>query len=146
MRTHLESQRRQYKLIDRAQELGWPEPVVFDEDLGRSGTGQSERPGFSRLLKAVQEGPTGAVFSYDASRLARNNREWSLLVDYCATVNTLIIDQSDVYDPRRIDDRVLLGLKGTMSEFEVGTFRQRAQAAILAKAQRGELHTGVPAG
>jgi DNA invertase Pin-like site-specific DNA recombinase len=143
---HLESQRLQYRLVSRAQELGWSEPVVIDEDLGRSGSGTTVRPGFSRLLTAVQEQTAGAVFCIEASRLARNNREWSMLIDYCAIVHTLLIDLDGIYDPRNVSDRVFLGMKGTMSEYELGIFRQRAQAAKLEKANRGELYITLSAG
>lgn len=143
---HLESQRLQYQLVERAQELGWREPVVIDDDLGISGSGTVVRPGFSRLLAAICEKSVGAVFCWDASRLARNNREWHQLIDYCATVNTLIIDRDGIYDPNNMSDRVYLGMKGTFSEYEVGMLRQRAQAARLEKARRGELYIGCPVG
>lgn len=143
---HLESQRLQYQLVQRAQELGWAEPVVIDDDLGISGSGKVVRPGFSRLLEAVGASNVGAVFCWDASRLARNSREWHLLIDYCATVDTLIIDRDGIYDPNNMSDRVYLGMKGTFSEYEVGMLRQRAQAARLEKAKRGELYIGCPVG
>jgi DNA invertase Pin-like site-specific DNA recombinase len=146
VRHHLESQRLQYQLADRAKELGWPSPVVIDDDLGRSGSGRTIRPGFSRLLTAVCEGIVGAIFCLEASRLARNNREWYQLIDYCAMFNTLLIDLDGVYDPRNVSDRVFLGMKGTMSEYEVSMFRLRAQTAILEKAKRGALYIGEHAG
>lgn len=143
---HQESQRLQYQLVERAKELGWPEPVIIDDDLGKSASGTSDRYGFQQLLTAVIQKKSGAIFCYDASRLARNNREWSKLIDYCAQVKTLIIDIDGVYNPTNVTDRVLLGMKGTMSEYELGIFRQRAQAAILEKAKRGEYFTHLPAG
>ncbi|MFQ5605718.1 MAG: recombinase family protein [bacterium] len=146
VKTHLESQKLQYKLVQRAYELGWTAPVIIDEDLGRSGAGSTVRPGFARLLTAVRENSTGAVFCLEASRLARNNREWYQLIDYCAVVNTLLIDLDGIFDANNVSDRVFLGMKGTMSEFELGIFRQRAQAAIEQKALRGELYRRMPIG
>lgn len=145
VRKHHESQRIQYKLVELAKELGWQEAVTIDEDLGRSGSGTVERPGFSRLLLDVAENKVGAIFCVEASRLARNNREWYLLLDYCKLTDTIIIDLDGFYDPNNLTDRVSLGLKGTMSEYESGIFRQRARAAILEKANRGEFYTNIPA-
>jgi DNA invertase Pin-like site-specific DNA recombinase len=146
VRTHLESQRRQYGLADRARSLGFHQVLVIDEDLGRSGTGTQERPGFARLVAALCEGTIGAVLAAEASRLARNNRDWHHLIDLCALTDALVIDHDGVYDPRLINDRLLLGLKGTMSEFELGLLRQRAQEALLEKIRRGEVLTEVPVG
>jgi DNA invertase Pin-like site-specific DNA recombinase len=106
-----EGQRRQYALEPRAQELGFRQVVVIDEDLGKSGSGSVERSGFGRLLTAVCEGTVGAIFALEASRLARNNRDWHHLIDLCAMTNTLVIDEDGVYDPRALNDRLLLGLK-----------------------------------
>jgi DNA invertase Pin-like site-specific DNA recombinase len=141
-----ESSRRQYGLAQRAQELGWKSVEVIDEDLGCSGSGSVERKGFERLVAAVGMGKAGAVFSLEASRLARNNRDWHQLIDICSMVRTLIIDQDGVYDPGILNDRLLLGLKGTMSEFELNLFRQRSHEALLQKARRGELYFTVPVG
>ena len=135
---NLESKRRQYGLADRARALGWQDVEVIDDDLGRSGEG-TPRSGFERLLRAVCEGQVGAVFSLEASRLARNGREWHTLLEFCAIVGTLLIDGETVYDPRLTNDQWLLGIKGTISEMEVATFRERAQSALLQKAQRGAL-------
>jgi DNA invertase Pin-like site-specific DNA recombinase len=143
---NLESSRRQYELAERARALGFKDVVVVDEDLGISGAGGSRRPGFSRLLEAVCEGEVGAVLSLEASRLARNNRDWHHLIDLCVLTRTLVIDADGVYDPRVLNDRLLLGLKGTMSEFELGILRQRAQEAYRQKALRGEVLTIVPIG
>ena len=143
---HHESQRLQYQLADRAKGLGWSTPVIIDEDLGRSGSGTLDRPGFSRLLVDVTENKVGAIFCVEASRLARNNREWHQLIEYCALVKTLIIDLDGIYDSCNTSDRVFLGMKGTMSEYELSIFRQRAQAAIMEKANRGEFYTNIPAG
>jgi DNA invertase Pin-like site-specific DNA recombinase len=146
VRHNQESSRRQYALKQRAQELGFREVVVIDEDLGISGSGSRERPGFGRLLAAVCNGAVGAVFALEASRLARNNRDWHHLIDLCVLTQTLVVDADGVYDPRLLNDRLLLGLKGTMSEFELGILRQRAQEAYRQKVLRGEVLTRVPTG
>jgi len=146
VRNHLESQRRQYALVQLAQDKGFRKVIVIDEDLGRSGSGSQERPGFGRLLAAVCRGELGAVLALEASRLARNNRDWHHLIDLCAMTETLVIDYEGVYDPRRPNDRLLLGLKGTMSEFELDLLRQRAQEALRQKVHRGEVLTQVPIG
>ena len=109
LRNNHESRRRQYGLADRARGLGWDEPVVIDEDLGRSGGGTS-RPGFERLLVAICEGRVGIVLSLEASRLARNGCKWHTLIDYCGLVGCLLADETNVYDPRLPDDRLLLGV------------------------------------
>lgn len=146
VRNNTESGRRQYALESRAKELGFANVTVIDDDLGISGTGSRDRPGFARLLAAVCEGTVGAVFALEASRLARNNRDWHHLIDLCVLTDTLVIDAEGVYDPRLLNDRMLLGLKGTMSEFEIGILRQRAQEAYRLKVQRGEVLTMVPIG
>ena len=135
---NLESQRRQYGLVDHARALGWQDIDVIDDDLGISGGGTS-RPGFERLLRALCDGQIGAVFSIEASRLARNGRDWHTLLEFCNIVGALLIDAEAVYDPRLTNDRLLLGMKGTISEMEVASFRERAQAALLQKAKRGAL-------
>lgn len=126
-----ESRRRQYGLADRARQLGWQEIVVIDDDLGRSGSGVS-RPGFERLLAAICEGRAGAVFAIEASRLARNGRDWHTLIEFCGLVGTIIIDEDGVYEPRHPNDRLLLGMKGTMSELELSILRQRSLEALRA--------------
>jgi DNA invertase Pin-like site-specific DNA recombinase len=146
VRHNLESGRRQYGLKDRARELGFEQVVVVDDDLGISGAGHHERPGFGRLLAAVCDGRVGAVLALEASRLARNNRDWHHLIDLCVLTQTLVIDGEGIYDPRVLNDRLLLGLKGTMSEFELGILRQRAQEAYRQKVLRGEVLTMVPIG
>ena len=143
---NLESNRRQYALKERAGTLGFSSVVVVDDDLGISGAGTQQRPGFSRLLAAVCNGEVGAVFALEASRLARNNRDWHHLIDLCVLTRTLVVDADGIYDPRLLNDRLLLGLKGTMSEFELGLLRQRAQEAYREKALRGEVMTRVPVG
>ncbi|BBB96601.1 MULTISPECIES: recombinase family protein [Bradyrhizobium] len=140
-----ESQRRQYGLADRARQLGWSEVVVIDDDLGRSGGGTA-RPGFEKLLAAICEGRVGAVVSIEASRLARNGRDWHTLLEFCGLVATLIVDEDGVYDPRHPNDRLLLGMKGTMSEMELSIFRQRSLEALKQKARRGELFLNVAIG
>ena len=142
---HKESQRRQYALTDRAKELGWQHVEVIDDDLGRSGGGV-ERPGFDRLLAAVGRNEAGAVFAIEASRLAHNGRDWNTLLDLCGLVDTLIIDEYGIYTPRMPNDRLLLGMEGTMSEMKLSTFRQRSQEALKLKASRGESFTSVAFG
>jgi excisionase family DNA binding protein len=140
-----ESRHRQYGLADRARQLGWRDVVVIDDDLGRSGSGVS-RPGFERLLAAICEGRTGAVFAIEASRLARNGRDWHTLIEFCGLVGTIIVDEDGVYDPRHPNDRLLLGMKGTMSELELSILRQRSLEALKQKARRGELFLTVAIG
>jgi excisionase family DNA binding protein len=142
---NLESQRRQYALVARAQELGWSEVEVIDDDLGRSGAG-GRRPGFEKLLAAICEGRVGAVLSLEASRLARNGRDWHTLLEFCGLAGALIIDEDGVYDAASPNDRLLLGMKGTMSEMELSVFRQRSIEAIKQKARRGELFSTVAIG
>lgn len=143
---NMESNRRQYALRERAETLGFHTVIVVDDDLGVSGAGTQQRPGFSRLLAAVCNAEVGAVFALEASRLARNNRDWHHLIDLCVLTRTLVVDADGIYDPRLLNDRLLLGLKGTMSEFELGLLRQRAQEAYRQKALRGEVMTRVPVG
>ena len=145
VRNNHESRRRQYALEEHAKQLGWTNVVVIDDDLGRSGSGTA-RPGFERLLGAVCEGGVGAVLSLEISRLARNGREWHTLMEFCAIVGALLIDEHGVYEPRHINDRLLLGVKSTLAEMELSTFRQRSQEAIKLKAARGELHTRLAVG
>ena len=146
VRDHEEGRRRQYELVERARDLGFARVEVIDEDLGRSGSGLQARPGFQRLVSVVCAVQTGAVFCLEASRLARNGRDWHHLLDLCALVGVLLFDPDGVYDPRLMNDRLLLGLKGTMSEYELGLLRQRSLQARDAKAQRGELRFGLPPG
>src|SRR5712672_1706167 len=140
-----ESQRRQYGLADRARQLGWTCVEVIDDDLGRSAGGVN-RPGFERLLAAICEGRVGAVLAIEASRLARNGRDWHTLIEFCGLVGTILIDEDGVYDPRHPNDRLLLGMKGTMSEMELSIFRQRSLEALKQKARRGELFMTVAIG
>ena len=142
---HHESRRRQYALVERARALGWAAVEVIDDDLGRSGSGIA-RPGFEKLLAAICQGRVGAVVSIEASRLARNGRDWHTLLKFCGLVGTLILDEDGVYDPRHPNDRLLLGMKGTMSEMELSLFRQRSLEALKQKARRGELFLTVAVG
>ncbi len=146
VRHHQESRRRQYDMADHARTLGWREVVVIDDDLGKSGATAVGRLGFQRLVADVSLGRAGAVFGLEVSRLARNNRDWYHLLELCGLTNTLIVDAEGIYDPRHLNDRLLLGLKGTMSEAELGWLRQRAYEGLLAKARRGELRLTLPVG
>jgi DNA invertase Pin-like site-specific DNA recombinase len=143
---NLESQRRQYELADAAKGAGFASVVLIDDDLGRSGSGSVERPGFERLVALVCSGNVGAVYCIEASRLARNGRDWHHLIDLCALTGAVVVDPDGVYDPRFVNDRLLLGLKGTMSEYELSLMRQRGQAARIAKAKRGEFRFMLPPG
>src|SRR6202049_170155 len=142
---NLESKRRQYNLPERARQLGWSDVAVIDDDLGRSGGGVA-RPGFEKLLASICEVRVGVVVSIEASRLARNGRDWHTLLEFCGLVGTLIVDEDGVYEPRSPNDRLLLGMKGTMSEMELSIFRQRSTEAIKQKARRGELIRTVAVG
>jgi DNA invertase Pin-like site-specific DNA recombinase len=145
VRNNQESRRRQYALQDHAKQLGWSNVVVIDDDQGRSGSGTA-RSGFDQLLGAVCEGNVGAVLALEISRLARNGREWHTLMEFCAIIDVLLIDEHGVYDPRHTNDRLLLGMKSTLAEMELSTFRQRSQEAIKLKAGRGELYTTLAVG
>ncbi len=140
-----ESRRRQYGLAERARQLGWSDVVVVDDDLGRSGGGIT-RPGFERLLVAICEARVGIVLAVEASRLARNGRDWHTLLEFCGLVGCLLADEDGVYDVRLPNDRLLLGMKGTMSEMELSILRQRSLEALRQKARRGELYTTVAIG
>jgi excisionase family DNA binding protein len=145
VRNNQESRRRQYALEEQARQLGWTNVVVIDDDLGRSGSGTA-RPGFERLLRAICEGGVGAVLSLEISRLSRNGREWHTLMEFCAIVGALLIDEHGIYEPRHTNDRLLLGVKSTLAEMELSTFRQRSLEAIKLKAARGEFYTRVAVG
>lgn len=144
---HRESQRLQYGLVERAKELGWSEGHirVIDSDLGITATGCVDRLGFEELQSGVCEGKVGGIFSIEASRLARNGREWHTLLEICGTMKTLLIDPGAIYDTNLLNDRLLLGLQGEMSTMELTLLRERSQAAIREKAKRGELYLTVPA-
>jgi len=143
-----ESGRRQYDLRSRAVALGWPADrvIVIDVDQGQSGASAADREGFQHLVAEVSLGKAGIVLGLECSRLARNNADWHPLLQLCALTNTLICDEDGLYDPGTINDRLLLGLKGTMSEAELHFLRARLQGGILAKASRGELALRLPVG
>src|SRR5438132_1101799 len=141
-----ESQRRQYALAESARAIGFASITVIDDDLGRSGSGLMDRPGFQKLVALVCSGSVGAIYCIEASRLARNGRDWHHLIDLCALVGALVIDGDGTYDPRLVNDRLLLGLKGTMSEYELSLLRQRGLAARDSKAKRGDLRFTLPPG
>jgi len=143
-----ESTQRQYALVTKASMLGWPaeQIVVIDEDLGLSGAGIVERSGFARLTAEVALGHVGIVLGLEVSRLARNNADWYRLLDLCGLTDTLIGDADGLYHPALFNDRLLLGLKGTMSEAELHVLRARLNGGIRNKAARGELRRGLPVG
>jgi DNA invertase Pin-like site-specific DNA recombinase len=145
---HAESKARQYALATHAVSLGWPssQVVVIDEDQGKSGRDAQQRTGFQRLLSEVTLGHVGLVLGLEMSRLARSSKDWHQLLELCALFGTLLADQDGVYDPRDSNDRLLLGLKGTMSEFELFTMRNRLQRGLWHKAERGEIHIAPPLG
>lgn len=143
-----ESTQRQYALVSKATALGWPaqQAIVIDEDLGLSGAGVVERSGFARLTAEVALGHVGIVLGLEVSRLARNNVDWYRLLDLCGLTDTLIGDADGIYHPAMFNDRLLLGLKGTMSEAELHVLRARLNGGIRNKAARGELRRGLPVG
>jgi len=145
--THnVESQKLQYAMQARLQQLGWEDVEIVDEDLGRSASGSVERAGFERMVAQVCLGQVGAVAAREVSRFARNSREWQQLVEMCRVVDTLLIDQETVYSPRLSNDRLLLGLKGSLNEYELDLLRQRSLEARREKAKRGELVVAAPVG
>lgn len=146
--TNTESTQRQYALRQRAVALGWPaeQIVVIDQDQGHSGASAADREGFQRLVAEVGVGRAGIVLGLEVSRLARNNADWHRLLEICALTETLILDEDGLYDPGEFNDRLLLGLKGTMSEAELHFLRARLRGGILSKARRGELPTPLPVG
>src|SRR6201997_2270708 len=146
VQTNLESQRRQYDLVGEARRRGFRDIEVIDDDLGRSASGMVAQPGFDKLVAWLCAGEVGAVLCFDASRLARNGRDWHHLLELCGLVNARVIDLDGVYDPCRPNDRLLLGMKGSISEFERGIIRARMLDAARAKARRGELRISVPIG
>lgn len=143
-----ESTKRQYALRHRAVTLGWPDDrvVVIDNDLGMSGASSVDREGFQRLVAEVGMGRAGIVLGLEVSRLARNSTDWHRLLEICAVTDTLILDEDGVYDPAHFNDRLLLGLKGTMSEAELHVLRARLRGGLLNKARRGELRCRLPVG
>src|SRR4051812_28286669 len=145
---HPESTRLQYALAERAQQLGWAREriLIIDDDLGRSGASAEVRPGFQRLVAEVGLGRVGLVLGVEMSRLARSCRDWHQLLEICALFDTLLADSDGVLDPAAYNDRLLLGLKGTMSEAELHILKSRMHAGRQAKAERGELFFNLPRG
>lgn len=143
---NLESQKLQYAMRDRLMQLGWREIEVVDEDLGRSAAGLVTRSGFERMVAEVCLGKVGAVAAREVSHFARNSREWQQLVEVCRIVDTVLIDREMVYAPRQGNDRLLLGLKGSLNEYELDLLRQRSVEARREKARRGELLIASPVG
>ena len=143
-----ESTQRQYGLRNRAVALGWPidRIVVIDSDLGQSGASAADREGFQRLVTEVSLGRVGIVLGLEVSRLARNNADWHRLLELCALSDTLILDEDGLYNPGFFNDRLLLGLKGAMSEAELHILKARLRGGILNRARRGELKQMVPVG
>jgi DNA invertase Pin-like site-specific DNA recombinase len=145
---HQESTERQYRLQERALALGWPPTAieVIDEDQGRSGSSATTRTGFQRLVSEVSLGLVGIVLMLEASRLARNSSDWHRLIELCGLSQTLLADESAIYDPRDPNDRLLLGVKGTLSEAELFTLRTRLHEGRWNKARKGLLHFTLPVG
>ena len=141
-----ESQVLQYAMRDRLEQLGWSEIEIIDEDLGCSAAGGTTRAGFERMVAEVCLGKVGAVAAREVSRFARNSRDWQQLVEMCRVVDTLLVDQEAVYAPRQGNDRLLLGLKGSLNEYELDLLRQRSLSARYEKARRGELVVAAPVG
>jgi DNA invertase Pin-like site-specific DNA recombinase len=136
----------QYAMRDRLAALGWGEIEVVDDDLGRSAAGGVARAGFERMVAEVCLGKVGAVATREVSRFARNSRDWQQLIEMCRVVDTVLVDGETVYAPRDGNDRLLLGLKGSLNEHELDLLRQRSLSARLAKARRGELVVAAPVG
>ena len=145
---HGESTKLQYGLVEKAYQFGWSKEqiIIIDDDLGRSGANAEGRPGFQRLVAEVSLDRVGIIFGVEISRLARSCKDWYQLLEVCALFSTLIADTDGVYDPTTYNDRLLLGLKGTMSEAELHVIKQRMLAGKKAKAQRGELNMLLPIG
>ena len=146
VRSHAESTRLQIGLRETAVALGWPNPTTILDDLGISAGGFAERAGFQHMAAEVSLGKVGIILCLEASRLSRNSKDWAQLFEICGHLNTLVGDLDQVYDLRIPSDRLILGVKGTVSEYELSLFRQRSHEAILAKAQRGELTFTLPPG
>src|ERR1700739_1180542 len=141
-----ESSALQYAMRDRLMALGWSEVEVIDDDLGRSAAGGVQRAGFERMVAEVCLGKVGAVCAREVSRFARNSRDWQQLIEMCRVVDTVLVDQETIYAPRHGNDRLLLGLKGSLNEYELDLLRQRSLSARYEKARRGELVVAAPVG
>jgi DNA invertase Pin-like site-specific DNA recombinase len=145
---HQEGTRRQYGLVERARQMGWPDANirVIDDDLGLSGAGSQQRPGFQRLVAAIGLGEVGIVLVTEVSRLSRLNSDWHRVIELCAVFRTLIADEDGVYDAQDANDRLLLGMKGTLFAAELHILQARMRGALLSKARRGELVVCLPVG
>jgi DNA invertase Pin-like site-specific DNA recombinase len=141
-----ESRSLQYAMRERLAVLGWPEIEIIDDDLGISAAGSATRAGFERMVAEVCLGKVGAVAAREVSRFARNSRDWQQLIEMCRVVDTLLVDEEAIYAPRQGNDRLLLGLKGSLNEYELDLLRQRSLAARHQKARRGELIVSAPVG
>src|ERR1700751_2005312 len=141
-----ESRALQYAMRDRLATLGWSQIDIVHDDLGRSAAGGVTRAGFERMVAEVCLGKVGAVAAREVSRFPRNSRDWQQLIEMCRVVDTVLIDQETVYAPRQSNDRLLLGLKGSLNEYELDLLRQRSLAARYEKARRGELIVAAPVG
>jgi DNA invertase Pin-like site-specific DNA recombinase len=141
-----ESRSLQYAMRERLAVLGWPDIEIIDDDLGISAAGTATRAGFERMVAEVCLGKVGAVAAREVSRFARNSRDWQQLIEMCRVVDTLLVDQEAIYAPRQGNDRLLLGLKGSLNEYELDLLRQRSLAARYQKARRGELLVAAPVG
>jgi DNA invertase Pin-like site-specific DNA recombinase len=146
VRMNLESTRIQVGLREKAIALGWSQPVVIDDDLGVSASGYAHRPGFKELITRITMKQAGIILCFDASRLSRNSKDWAQLFELCSYFDTLIADLDQVYDLSQPNDRLVLGIKGTISEMELGVLRNRMRSGMEAKAARGELRLPLPAG
>jgi DNA invertase Pin-like site-specific DNA recombinase len=146
VRHHAESTRIQVGLGEKAVALGWPHPLTILDDLGISAGGFAQRAGFQHMAAEVSLGRVGIILCFEASRLSRNSKDWAQLFEICGHLDTLVADLDQVYDLAIPSDRLILGVKGTVSEYELSLFRQRSQEAILAKAKRGELTFTLPPG
>ena len=141
-----ESRSLQYAMRERLAVLGWSDIEIIDDDLGISAAGTATRAGFERMVAEVCLGKVGAVAAREVSRFARNSRDWQQLIEMCRVVDTLLVDQEAIYAPRQGNDRLLLGLKGSLNEYELDLLRQRSLAARHQKARRGELIVAAPVG
>jgi DNA invertase Pin-like site-specific DNA recombinase len=146
VRHNRESRALQYAMRERLVALGWSEIEIIDDDLGRSAAGSVMRVGFERMVAQVCLGKVGAVAAREVSRFARNSRDWQQLIEMCRVVDTVLVDQETIYLPRHGDDRLLLGLKGSLNEYELDLLRQRSLSARYEKARRGELIVAAPVG
>ena len=146
VRYRRESRMLQQEMEGRLRKLGWRDIEIIDEDLGRTANGTVDRTGFERMVAEVCLGNVGVVAAREVPRLARNSREWNQLIDMCSVVDTVLVDEETIYDARLGNDRLFLGIKGSLSEYELYVLRQRAEEARRRKAARGELVMVPPAG